>query len=111
MPLRAKLTLGFVLLAVVMVGIISAVDLGYDMQLQLDATLERADSILAVATQQVILALNRQRPVPLREVLRDPALVGLFKNVMLASHAILEVAVVDAKGYDEILLDLSLIHI
>ena len=105
MTLQAKLTLGYVLLAVLMVGIISAMTLNLDMQQQFDATLERADMLQIVAVDQVRSALNRQTTKPLREALRDPYLVALFHNIMLASHAIIEVAVVDPNSDDEILLD------
>jgi signal transduction histidine kinase len=105
MSLKAKLTLGYVLLAILMVGLISAVNLGHDIQREFEATLERADVLKTVAAAQVKIALNRQRTVPLRLALRDPALVDLFTNIMLASHAILEVAVVDPRANDEILLD------
>jgi signal transduction histidine kinase len=105
MNLQAKLTLGNVLLAALIVVVISAVYLGNGMQEQFEATLERADMLKTVAADQVKLALNRQRTVPLRGALRDPGLVDLFTNIMLASHAILEVAVVDPHANDEILLD------
>ncbi len=105
MTLQAKLTLGYVLLAVLMVSIISAMTLNNDMQQQFDATLERADMLQTVAVDQVRSALNRQTTKPLREALRDPALVALFHNIMLASHAIIEVAVVDPNSDNEILLD------
>jgi signal transduction histidine kinase len=105
MNLQAKLTLGYVLLASVIVAIISAVYLGNNMQEQFAATLERADVLKTVAADQVRLALNRQRSVPMRVALRDPGLEDLFTDIMLASHAILEVAVVDPHESDEILLD------
>jgi signal transduction histidine kinase len=105
MNLQAKLTLGYVLLTTLIVGVISAVYLGNTMQNQFESTLERADVLKTVAADQVQVALNRQRTVPLRAALRDPGLVKLFTNIMLASHAILEVAVVDPLASDEILLD------
>jgi hypothetical protein len=70
MNLQAKLTLGYVLLATAMVAIISAVNLGTEMQQQFDATLERAEILKTVAADQVKSALNRQLKVPLREALR-----------------------------------------
>ena len=60
MNLQAKLTLGYVLLATLMVAVISAVDLGNVMKLQFDATLERAETLRTVAADQVKSALNRQ---------------------------------------------------
>lgn len=106
MNLQAKLTLGYVLLATLMVAVISAVTISNDMRQQFEATLERADMLKSVAADQVSQTLNRQRTVPLRAALRDPGLVSLLRNIMLASHAaILEVAVVDPHSEDEILLD------
>jgi signal transduction histidine kinase len=105
MNLQAKLTLGYVLLATLMVTVTSAVNLVSEMNAQFDNTLERAETLKTVAADQVKSALNRQLTLPLREALRDPGLVSLFRNIVLASHAILEVAVVDPHGEDEILLD------
>ena len=105
MNLQAKITLGYVLLATLMLGAVSAVNLANDMEQQFEATLERAETLKTVAADQVKSALNRQLNVPLREALRDPGLVSLFRNIVLASHAILEVAVVDPNSEDEILLD------
>ena len=53
MNLQAKLTLGYVLLAVLIVSIISGVDLATNMQQQFDATLERAEILNPVATKFV----------------------------------------------------------
>jgi signal transduction histidine kinase len=104
MNLQAKLTLGYVLLAVLMVGVLSAIDLGNDMQLQFDSTLDRADMLMTVAAEQVRLTLNREREKSIRDALRDPGLVKLFQNLMTASSAVLEIAVVD-HNQDDILLD------
>jgi signal transduction histidine kinase len=103
MTLQAKLTLGSVVLASLMVGVVSAVDLANEMQRQFESTLERADTLKVVATNMVSQSLNRQRTLPLREALRDPDLHGLLVSLMAESHAILEVAVVDPRN--EILLD------
>src|ERR1700674_3702119 len=103
MTLQAKLTLGSVVLASLMVGVVSAVDLANEMQGQFESTLERADTLKVVATNMVSQSLNRQRTLPLREALRDPDLHGLLVSLMAESHAILEVAVVDP--HNEILLD------
>lgn len=104
MTLQAKLTLGSVVLASLMVGVISAVDLANEMQRQFEATLERADTVKAVSSSMVTQALNRQRTtLSLREVLRDPDLQNLLVSSMTASHAVIEVAVVDQSN--EILLD------
>ena len=98
MTLKAKLTLGSVLLATLIVAVVSAVDLSNAMQRQFEATLERADLLKLVATKMVVQALDRQRTVPLREALRDPALSSALVDIMTASHAVLEVAVVDANN-------------
>ena len=98
MNLQARLTLYYVLLAVVMVGVISAVDLAHDVELQFDLTLERAESLRALTTDMVELTLNRQRTKPLEEVVRDPDLAVMLADTMLASQAILEIAVVSPQG-------------
>lgn len=103
MNLQARLTLYFVLLAVLLVGVISAVDLSHDIQLQFDSTLERAESLRTFASDMVVQTLERQPDVPLREALRDPDLGKLLRDTMLASSAVLEVVVTDPQG--EVLAD------
>ena len=103
MTLQAKLTLGSVTLVSLMVGVVSAVDLGNEMQRQFESTLQRANGLKAVASRMVTQSLNRQRNVPFREALRDPDLQSLLVEVFSAEHAIWEVAVVDP--HNEILLD------
>ena len=64
MNLQAKLTLCYVLLAVLMVTIISAVDLGNDMQAQFEATLNGAECCQQLGGGHVgSQALNRSSPV------------------------------------------------
>src|SRR5579871_1944343 len=104
MTLQAKLTLGSVVVASLMVAVVSAVDLANEMQRQFESTLERADTLKSVATSMVSQSLNRQRTKSLREALRDPDLQSLMVVIMTASHAILEIAVVDPHT-NEILLD------
>jgi signal transduction histidine kinase len=104
MTLQAKLTLGSVGLASLMVAVVSAVDLGNEMQRQFESTLERANALKIVASKMVSQSLNRApRTVSLREALRDPDLQSLLVDVLSAGGAILEVAVVDT--HNEILLD------
>src|ERR1035437_1485324 len=103
MTLQAKLTLGSVLLAALMVGGISAVDLGNVIELEFDATLERARVLKTVATEFVRQTVNRQRTAPLPDALRDPELSDALVNILTASQAILEVAVLNPRG--EILAD------
>jgi signal transduction histidine kinase len=95
MNLQARLTLYFVLLAVVLVSVIAAVNLAQDIQLQFDSTLERAESLRTFATDMVVATVARQPDKSLREALRDPDLTRLLQDTMLASSAILEIAVVD----------------
>jgi signal transduction histidine kinase len=103
MTLQSKLTLGSVGLVSLMVAVVSAVDLANLMQRQFESTLERADSLKAVASHMVLQSLNRQLTRPLREALRDPDLQNLLLEAMAVDKAILEVSVVDP--HNEILLD------
>ena len=103
MTLQAKLTLGSVVLASLMVAVVSAVDLANQMQREFESTLERANNLKGVAASMVKQSLNRQRNKSLREALRDPDLQNLLVDVMSASHAIVEIAVVDPNN--EIFLD------
>ena len=103
MTLQAKLTLGSVLLATLIVGLISAVDLGNDMQRQFENTLERADLLKNVATKMVAQSLNRNLAVPLAEAVRDSDLARGLVDIMATSHAVLEIAVVSPRN--EILAD------
>ena len=103
MNLQARLTLYFVLLAVLLVSVIAAVNLAQDIQLQFDSTLERAESLRTFATDMVVATVARQPDKSLREALRDPDLTRLLQDTMLASSAILEIAVVDPEN--EVLAD------
>jgi signal transduction histidine kinase len=103
MTLKAKLTLGSVLLATLIVGLISAVDLGNDMQRLFDATYDRAALLRTVATRLVVQSLERQRTVPLAEALRDPSLTSGLIDIGAASRAVFEIAVVSPRN--EILAD------
>jgi signal transduction histidine kinase len=104
MNLQAKLTLGYVLLAVAIVSIISGIDLATNMQLQFEATLERAEVLNPVATKFVRQTLNSNLSVPLRTALRDKTLATDLLDLLTKSPNILEIAVVDAKT-DEALAD------
>jgi signal transduction histidine kinase len=95
MTLKAKLTLGSVLLATYIVGLISAVDLGNIMQIEFDSTLDRADLVKSQATEAVKEAVNRQRTIPMHEAVRDPALTEKLRRLVTASKAILEIALVE----------------
>ncbi|MGA3236252.1 MAG: ATP-binding protein [Bryobacteraceae bacterium] len=103
MNLQAKLTLGAVLLETLIVGIISAVDLGNSMQIEFDGAHKSAGMVRLFAGDYVAQTLNRMRDKPLREALRDPALSLGLKNVMADSDELIEIAVVDT--HNEILAD------
>jgi signal transduction histidine kinase len=103
MSLQGKLTLGSVLLATLVVGVISLVNLINDMQRQFEATLERAELLRRFAFRMVAQTLERQPTASLREALRDPALASSLVDIMAASTALLEVAVVSMDN--EILAD------
>jgi len=96
MNLQAKLTLWYVMLAVVIVGSISSVDLVNNMQQQFDSTLSRADTLKLVAAKFVSKTLNSQRTKSLREALRYKVLQNDLLD-LLGKNAILEIAVVDPK--------------
>src|SRR3954454_3913811 len=95
MNLPAKPTLGYVLLAVAIVSIISGLDLTTNMKQQFDATLERAEILNPVATKFVKRTLNSRLSVPLREALRDNVLAADLLDLLTKAGAILEIAVVD----------------
>ncbi|HEY2014230.1 MAG TPA: ATP-binding protein [Bryobacteraceae bacterium] len=103
MNLQGKLTLWYVMLAVVIVGSISGVDLINNMQQQFESTLARAETLKLVASKFVSKTLNAERKKPLREALRDPVLADDLQS-LLGKNAILEIAVVDPKT-DEVWAD------
>jgi len=103
MTLQARLTLYYVLLAVLMVTTISVIDLGNEMQAKFDDTLKRAQGYQRLAVDDVKQALNSDRKLTVREALRKQSLVDSFKNIMRDSQ-IEELAVVDPTT-NEILLD------
>jgi len=94
--LQAKLTLGSVLLATLIVGLISAVDLGNVMQLEFESTLDGAELLKSQATFAVTEALSRlPRSIPLSDAVRDRALTDRLRKLVTASRAILEIAIVE----------------
>jgi len=93
MNLKARLTLSFVLLAVLLAGTISCVDLAGEINEQFAATLERAENLRTLASDLVGLSLNRQLSKPLGEAVRDREVSTVLRDTMLASHAIVEIAV------------------
>jgi serine/threonine protein kinase len=96
-------TLSTCLILVVSLGLAVVVDGVGEINRQFESTLERADSLKAVASSMVLQSLNRQLTRPVREALRDPELHSLLVEALTAGDAILEVAVVDP--HNEILLD------
>ena len=100
MKLQAKLTLGFVLLATLMVGFLSAMDLVNNMDQRFDDTLERAEMLEKWASKDVSETLNAQRATPLRQALEDQVLADNLVDLMANAHAVLEIAVVDPATKD-----------
>jgi hypothetical protein len=103
MNLQARLTLSFVLLAVLLAATISSVDLAGEINQQFATTLERAEKLRTLAADQVGLSLNRQLTTPLGEAVRDPEVSTLLRDTMLASSGIVEIAVLSPDN--EILAD------
>jgi signal transduction histidine kinase len=104
MNLQAKLTLGYVLLVVAIVSIISGLDLATNLKQQFDATLDLAEVLNPVATKYVKRTLNSQITRPLREALRDQTLADDLLELLTNSGAVLEIAVLEPKT-NEILAD------
>src|ERR1022692_1704970 len=100
MTLQTKVTFGSVLLATVIVTAVSGVDLGSFMDLELEATLERADVIKGVATGEVTDTLNRRRDVALREALRDPELKRKLLNLLRSPNGVLSIDMVAADNQE-----------
>jgi signal transduction histidine kinase len=98
MTLQAKLTLGTVLLVTIVVALISAVDLVDIMQNEFEHTLQRANVVQLVATDDVKQALNRPQALPFPGALQTPELFDRLRSVMASSPEIVEVAVVNQDG-------------
>jgi len=103
MTLQAKLTLGTVLLATVIVAVISAVDLGNIMDLKFESALRAANRVGDIAVIDVREALNSHPELPLAEALASDRLTEQLKTEGTYSKELFEVAVVDEHG--EILAD------
>jgi hypothetical protein len=94
MTLQARLTLWSVLLMLLIVGMISALDLGNEMQHQFEATLDRANLLKRVSAAYVLQILERQPTLdPVRAVQSDPHLAPQLLEILTASHTLLEIAV------------------
>jgi hypothetical protein len=85
------------------IAIISGLDLGYQVQAQFGATLERAELLERVASNMVQDTLNRDRVHPWRQSLLDPTLQKDLTAIMSTTNPVLEIAVCDTQ--DKILLD------
>src|SRR5215467_143988 len=94
MNLQAKLTLWYMMLAVVIVSAISLVDLANNMQQQFESTLDRAETLKLAATKFVRKTINSQLTKPLPVALQDPGLASDLLD-LLQGGAILEISVVD----------------
>jgi signal transduction histidine kinase len=98
MKLQAKVTLGSMLLAIIIVVLVSGVDVGSFMDFQLQSTLERAAGIKDVAKAAVIETLNRRQDVSLRETLRDPELKQKLVNLTGSLNGVLSIDMVSAEN-------------
>jgi signal transduction histidine kinase len=103
MTLQAKLTLGTVLLATVIVAVISAVDLVNLMDLQCESALRQAYRVADTAFSDVRDVLNGHPELPLPEAMASERLAAQLNTELTHSKEISEVAVVDE--HDEILAD------
>jgi signal transduction histidine kinase len=97
MTLQAKLTLGSVGLATIMVSGISAFGLSNLMRFQFRSTYERADLIKTAATDAAIDALNRQRTLDFKEAVKDSTLNAQFVKLLTSYKPILEISLVSAE--------------
>jgi signal transduction histidine kinase len=103
MTIQTRLTLSSVLVMTAIIAIISALDLGNQVDSQFRATLDRAKLLEVVATNMVRETLNRDRVHPWRQSLQDPTLQKDLTDIMSTTNAVMEIAVCDTQG--KILLD------
>jgi hypothetical protein len=102
MTLQAKLTVGSVLLATLMVSILSTVDLGDIMQLELQAAYDRADLVKSMARDTVIETLHRLDDQPLRVAVRDEELNLKLVKLLTESKVVFSIDLVSAETNDVI---------
>ncbi|MEO8595297.1 MAG: ATP-binding protein [Candidatus Solibacter sp.] len=102
MKLQTKVTLGSVLLATFIVILVSSVDLYSFMQLRLQSTYERAETIKDAARFAVIDALNSRRDVAAPEALRASELKFRLLNLMRLPNGVFSIDVVSAENLDVI---------
>jgi signal transduction histidine kinase len=103
MNIQARLTLSSVLVMTAIVVIISALDLGYEMDAQFLGTLDHAELLKQMASGMVVETLNHDRVHMWREALNESNLGHSLTSMMSATHAVQEIAVCDK--LDKILLD------
>ena len=103
MTIQTRLTLSSVLVMTAIIAIISALDLGNQVEAQFAATLERAQLLKVMASDMVRDTLNRDRAQPWRQSLLEKTLQKNLTDIMSTTSAVLEIAVCDT--HDEILLD------
>ena len=98
MTLQARLTLGSVLLAILIAGTVSTVDLGHRVQFEFQTTLDRAELVEAMARDAVLEALNRQPQAALPDALREAGLARKLLKLSTSSKAILAIDLVSAQN-------------
>ena len=98
MTLQARLTLGSVLLAILIAGTVSTVDLGNRIQFEYRTTLDRAELVKGFARDAVLEALNRQPNIPLPDALREAPLAAKLLKLSTSSTAILAIDLVSAQS-------------
>jgi signal transduction histidine kinase len=111
MKLRAKLTLGSIVMATVLITLVSAVGMANLVQLQLKHTLERAEVINSLATDATIDTLNRQAKQKLSEAVQDPALHLQFVKLLTSYTPIFEISLVSAETNETLASTLGPDHI
>jgi signal transduction histidine kinase len=100
MTLQTKVTFGSVLLATVIVTTVSGVDLHSFMELELQATLERAEVIKGSAMADIIYTVNLRRDVALREAVRDPELKDKLLTLLRSPNGVLSIDMVSAQNQE-----------
>lgn len=99
MTLQARLTLWSVAMMALIVGLISAINLGAEMDSQFKATLERATFSKRVAVDFVLRTLEREPTLPIKEALaRESHLSAQLVDILTLSRALVEIAVCDPEN-------------
>jgi signal transduction histidine kinase len=104
MTIQAKVTLRYGLLVVFMVGAISTVNVAVETGQQFASLLERAREFDDLAVSQLTELVKADPSRPLDDVVNDPTLSDMYREIMLKSKAaVIQLALVD-EG-DTILVD------